>query len=185
MVWTHVTSLGCVSESMKASLVRDEAQRRALLSAIVKAIRGVRGLTSAEVARLMGMKHRTYQHWEAGKEAVADERVHAFADVVDADGQAILLALDLGSVEFALGCLINKFGTGLLVSLQRFNARVGRNLTRLDPHSIVTVLDRAFDDLALRSQSFDAVFEDWMIDPAISGDPDDFPLASQADEPDD
>lgn len=169
---------------MNASLIRDETQRRALLSEILRTIRRIRGLRSAEVARAMGMKHRTYQHWEAGNEELNHERIHAFAEAVDADGHGIILALDLGSVDFAVSCLINKAGTGMLVSLQRFNARVGRNLARLDPHSVVTVLDRAFDELFLRSQSFDAVFEDWMVDPSISGDPDDLPAASD-EEPDD
>jgi hypothetical protein len=87
-------------------------------------------------------------------------------------------------VDFAVSCLINKAGTGILVSLQRFNARAGRNLARLDPHSVVTVLDLAFDELALRSRAFDAVFESWMIDPSISEDPDDLPAADD-DEPED
>ena len=168
---------------MNASLIRDEPQRRALLSQILKTIRKVRGLRSAEVARAMGMKLRTYQHWEGGNEELNLDRIHAFADAVDADGNGIILALDLGSVDFAVSCLFNKAATGFLVSLQRFNARAGKNLARLDPHSIVTVLDRAFDELALRSKSFDAAFECWMVDPAITEDPDDVPGAND-DEPD-
>ena len=158
---------------MHASFLRDDRQRRALLSEIVRAIRRIRGLTSREVAKAMGLKYRTYQHWESGKKALDHDRVHAFADAVDADGHAILLSLDLGSVDFAIFTLINKAGTGIMVSLQRFNARIGKNLARLDPHSLVTVLDAAFDELELRSRSFDAVFEEWMLDPAITEDPDD------------
>lgn len=168
---------------MNASLLRDEQQRRALLSKILRAIRNIRGMSSREVAKAMGLAHRTYQHWEGGNEELNHERVHAFADAVDADGHAILLSLELGSADFAIYTLINKAGTGILVCLQRFTARVGKNLARLDPHSLVTVLDTAFDELALRSRSFDAVFEDWMIDPSITEDPDDIP--DPGDEPPD
>jgi transcriptional regulator with XRE-family HTH domain len=158
---------------MDASPLQDLAARNATLPLILKAIRQRRGLRSAEVARAMGMRLRTYQHFESGRAGLDLARIRLFADAVNADEAAILIAIDIGSVDFALNCLDNKVATALLVSLQRFDRRAGRHVARLDPRSVISVFDRAFEDLAAKAMEYDAVLESWMLDGSLRGDVDD------------
>lgn len=116
----------------------------------------------------MQMRLRTYQHFESGKGGVDLTRIHQFAEVVDADGYAIVIALDIGSPDFALHCLDNKAATVMLVALQRFDRRAGADIARLDARSIIAVIDRAFDDLGARAREHGAVLESWMTDPSLS-----------------
>jgi len=153
---------------MDASPLQDPAGRTATLPLILKAIRQHRGLRSSEVARAMGMKLRTYQHFESGRAGLHLERIRLFAEAVNADEAAILIALDIGSVQFALNCLENKAGTALLVSLQRFDLRSGKYAARLDPRSVISAFDRAFDELDAKAREYDAVLESWMIDGSLT-----------------
>lgn len=152
---------------MNASPLQDAAGRAATLSMVLRAIRRRRGLRSCEVARAMGMPLRTYQHFESGRAGVDLARIHAFAEAADADGYAIAMALDIGSVDFALHCLDNKAATVILVSLRRFNARTGKDIARLDPRSIISVFDRAFDELTTKAREHDALLESWMTEPLL------------------
>lgn len=128
---------------MDASPLQDPSSRKAILPLVLKAIRRHRGLRSSEVARAMGMRLRTYQHFESGRAGLNLERIHQFAEAVNADGYAIVMALDIGSVEFALHCLENKASTVFLVSLQRFANKAGKDIARLDPRSFISAFDRA------------------------------------------
>lgn len=116
----------------------------------------------------MGMRLRTYQHFEAGRNGVEVVRIHMFAEVANADPYAILLALDIGSPEFALHCLDNKAATVMLVALQRFARRAGADIARLDPRSVISVFDRAFDELTAKAREHEAVLESWMTDTSFS-----------------
>lgn len=152
---------------MDASPLQDPAGRTETLPLILKAIRQQRGLRSSEVARAMGMKLRTYQHFESGRAGLHLDRIRRFAEAVDADEAAILIALDIGSVQFALNCLENKAGTALLVALQRFDLRAGKHVARLDPRSVISAFDRAFDELATKAREYDAVLETWMTEGSL------------------
>ena len=121
----------------------------------------------------MGMPLRSYQHFESGRGGLNLERIHQFADAVDADGYAIVMALDIGSVEFAIHSLENKASTVFLVSLQRFARKAGKDIARLDPRSFISAFDRAFDELTAKAREHDAVLEDWMADRMLLGGPPD------------
>lgn len=144
-----------------------------MLPQVLRAIRRKRGLRSSEVARAMGMALRSYQHFESGKSEINLDRIHQFADAVDADGYAIVLALDIGSIDFALYSLENKTATVLLVTLQRFVTRTGQDISRLDPRTLISTLDRAFGELTAKAKEYEAVLESWMTDKALGGDPPD------------
>jgi hypothetical protein len=151
--------------------------RQVLLSQILKAIRRRRGLRSSEVARAMGMALRSYQHFESARGREDAPTIHAFAEAVDADGHAILLALDMRSVEFALDCVDNKFASVMVLAVRRFRKASGRDLARLDPRSVIGAFERAFSELSRKLGEDDAYVEAWMTDPAFGGghDPDDEP----------
>ena len=156
-------------------------ERQQLLSQILKSIRRRRGLRSSEVARAMGMALRSYQHFESARGREDVPTVHAFADAVDADGHAILLALDMKSPEFALDCLDNKFASVMVLSVRRFRKASGRELARLDPRSVIGAFERAFGELTRKLAEDDAYVEAWMTDPALGGephDPDDEPAGT-------
>jgi transcriptional regulator with XRE-family HTH domain len=153
-------------------------ERQQLLSQILKAIRRRRGLRSSEVARSMGMALRSYQHFESARGREDAPTIHAFAEAVDADGYAILLALDMKSAEFAVDCLDNKFTSVMVLAVRRFRKASGRELSRLDPRSVIGAFERAFGELTRKLAEDDAYVEAWMTDPAFddSGhDPDDEP----------
>ena len=156
---------------MDASPLQNPSSWKATLPLILKAIRRHRGLRSSEVARAMGMRLRTYQHFESGRAGLNLERIHQFADAVNADGYAIVMALDIGSVEFALCCLENKASTVFLVSLQRFANKAGKDIARLDPRSFISAFDRVFDELTTKAREHDAVLEGWMMDRSLGGEP--------------
>jgi transcriptional regulator with XRE-family HTH domain len=148
-------------------------ERQVLLSQILKAIRLRRGLRSSEAARLMQMPLRSYQHFESARGREDAPTIHAFAEALNADGHAILLALDMRSLEFALDCLENKFTNVMVLATRRFHKRAGRDLARLDPRSVITAFERAFGDLTKKLGEDDAYVEAWMSDPSLGGDPGD------------
>jgi transcriptional regulator with XRE-family HTH domain len=152
--------------------------RQLLLSQILKAIRLRRGLRSSEVARLMGMKLRSYQHFESARGREDVPTIHAFAEAVNADGHAIMLALEMRSAEFALACLDNKLTHVMVLAVERFYRKAGQQIARIDPRSVISAFERAFADLTAKLQEDDAYVERWMTDPALGGsppDPDDDP----------
>jgi transcriptional regulator with XRE-family HTH domain len=152
--------------------------RQILLSQILKAIRVRRGLRSSEAARAMGMPLRSYQHFESARGREDIPTIHAFAEAVNADGHAIMLALDMRSLEFALACLDNKLTSVMVLAVERFYRKAGREIARIDPRSVISAFERAFADLTAKLHEDDAYVERWMTDPALGGppaDPDDDP----------
>jgi transcriptional regulator with XRE-family HTH domain len=158
---------------MEVTPPREASERQATLSLILKAIRRRRGLRSSEAARLMGMALRSYQRFESGAMGLDLRKIHQFAEAADADGWAIVFAVEIGSVEFALYCADNKASSALLVALRRFNARSGKDIARLDPRSLLLVFSKAFEDISARARDYDAYLEQWMFDEALNGDLDD------------
>ena len=153
-------------------------ERQQLLSQILKAIRRRRGLRSSEVARSMGMALRSYQHFESARGREDAPTIHTFAEAVDADGYAILLALDMKSPDFAVDCIDNQFASVMILAVRRFRKASGRDLARLDPRSVIGAFERAFGELTKKLGEDDAYVEAWMTDPAFSDDghdPDDDP----------
>lgn len=70
-------------------------ERKSLAGAL-QAIRAKRGLRRRDLARLMGMRLRTYENFESGRGPMTYERLAAFAEATDADLAALLLCHHLG-----------------------------------------------------------------------------------------
>lgn len=122
----------------------------------------------------MAMALRSYQRFERGEMGIDLDKIHRFAEVVNADAWAIIFAVELSSVDFALYCMDNKAISALLIAMRRFNAKAGKDLARLDTRSVLIVFAKAFQDLSARVREYDADLEQWMFDEAFDGDdPDD------------
>jgi transcriptional regulator with XRE-family HTH domain len=163
---------------------QDPSGQEETLSLILKAIRRRRGFRSSEVARLMGLAHRTYQRFEAGEMGLDLPKVHGFADAVHADAWGIIFAVEIGSVEFALHCVDNQAGKTLVSSLRRFNLKAGKDIARLDTRSLFIVFSKAFEEISTRAREYDADLEQWMFDGALNGEPDDELKVDPKDDPD-
>jgi transcriptional regulator with XRE-family HTH domain len=167
---------------MDATPVQDPSGREAALSLILRTIRKRRGLRSVEVARLMAMKYRTYQRFEAGEMGVDFPMIQQFADVVHADAWGIFFAVEMRSLEFALFCADNGAATALFSTLRRFHLKSGKDIARLDTRSLLIVFSKAFDMISERAREYDADLEQWMFDGALNGEPDDEPEPDPDDE---
>lgn len=164
---------------MKTAIPSPATDRRALLSAILKSLRRRRDMKSSEVAAAMGMPQRSYEFFEAGQGRFDMDRLHRFAEAVDADPYAILFALEIGSAKFAVRCADNKAATVFLIALQDFDAHVGDDLLRLDPHTLMAAFTRAFDGLRHTATERVALLESWMSDPILTGEQEAAPPARQ------
>jgi transcriptional regulator with XRE-family HTH domain len=126
----------------------DETARRKLLAEAVRAVRLYRRMTVAEVAEKMAMPLRTYQHLEAGGGRLSLETIFAFADATDSDGMALALAVLLRAPELAVWSADNKLVTIMMITLQDFRKKAGRDMAGLRPQQLISAFKTMFDDLA-------------------------------------
>lgn len=152
----------------RTALPKSSAERRALLSTMLKGLRKLRGLKAADAAARMGIPLRSYEHFESGQGRIDAARIHQFADALDVDPYGILLGLELASPAFALRCADNKGATILMLALQDFDSGIGDDLRALDPHTLMNHLTNAFDTLKDRARVRRAEVESWMTDPALT-----------------
>lgn len=119
-----------------------------VLSAALKAIRRLRGLTVAETANAMNMAIRTYERFEAGVTRLNIDHIHRFAIATNSDPYAILLAVALGSPEMARRCADNKLATILTIALQKYDAAMGDRIQRQETRTFIAAVSDMFDRLA-------------------------------------
>ena len=131
-----------------AMATHDALARRGWLSQALKALRRRRGLRAEDVAREMRMPLRSFEYFEAGHGRLNLDRVHEFASVLNADPFAILLAMDMGSPNFAVRSADNKLVTILNIALQDFDAATGDAISQLDPQTLMASFAKLFDELA-------------------------------------
>lgn len=130
-------------ESMTPIRFADESHRQGL-SAALKAVRRRRGRTAAEVAEVMGMPLRSYEHFEAGQGRFDFDKVRRFAEVLEADPFAILTAVQIAAPAFAARCADNKMMLALLIRLEEFQRELGETVADLDPALVLAELGEAF-----------------------------------------
>ena len=115
----------------------------------------------------LGLKQRTYEHFEGGHGPLNVERIHQFAEVLDVDPYSILAAVEIGSSEFARRTADNKFMTAFHLQLQAFDARIGDRLALLDAYSLMDAFETMFADLEARADRLQALS---LRRPASAGD---------------
>jgi len=147
----------------------DDAARGACLSQALKAIRRRRGLRAADVAARLGMPLRSYEHFEAGRGRLNVDRIHRFAEVVDADPYAILAAVEIGSPRFAVRCADDKLMAILMMAIQDFDASAGDDIAGLDPRTLISAFAGVFDQLAAEGEARRAALGHWRASQSIGG----------------
>jgi transcriptional regulator with XRE-family HTH domain len=130
-------------------------QDRALLSRALKRLRTRSGRSKPEVAAAMNLSIRAYERFEAGDIRFNLDYVHRFARATDCDPNAILLAMAMGSPEFAVRSADNRFATILMIALRRFDETVGDGLSRMEVRTLVSAVTAMFDGLAARPSTPD------------------------------
>jgi len=146
----------------------DPIPRPGWLARALKGLRRRRALLQPDVARRMGMRPRTYEHFEAGKGPLYVDRIHDFATAVGVDPHAILVALEIGSPEFAVRCADNKLVTIIVMALQDFDLATGEAITQLDAQTLRSSFERLFADLGDLARARAALAETWLKDPPSS-----------------
>lgn len=129
----------------------DPAAKGPLLASILRSLRRLRRRRLVDVAAELGIKQRTYEHFEAGRGPLNVERVHQFAELLDVDPYGILAALEIGSPDFARRTADNKFMTAFHLQLQAFDQRVGDKLALLDAYTLMDSFGRMFEELEARA----------------------------------
>jgi transcriptional regulator with XRE-family HTH domain len=143
---------------------RDSRTRRACLSQSLKAIRRLRGRRAADVARDMGMPLRSYEYFEAGQGRLNLERIHKFADVLDADALAILIGMEMCSPSFAVRCAGNKLMTILEMALQEFDGEAGDDMAQLDARTLINAFAQTFDGMKDQARERAGFLSRWIAD---------------------
>lgn len=123
-----------------------------LRSAVLKAVRKVRALSTTEVATGMRIAHRTYEHFEAGKGRLNLDYLYRFSEVTQSDFYGLMHAIAIGSPEFAVRTADNKFMTSFTVLLQAYDRRMGDRIRDLDARALIAAFGEMFDNLAAESE---------------------------------
>jgi transcriptional regulator with XRE-family HTH domain len=138
------------------------------LSRALKTLRRRRGMRPLQVAAAIGIALRTYQYFEAGRGTLDIDRIHRVARVLGADPWALLVAVEIGSPDFAVRCAENRLMTLLIKALKRFDEQVRDGIARLDVRTLSTTFARTFEDLGRDARELDAFLEGWGDDTGLS-----------------
>ncbi|WP_421931839.1 helix-turn-helix domain-containing protein [Phenylobacterium sp.] len=134
----------------------------AILSQTLRLIRRRRGLRQIDVAKAMGLAPRTYQHFEAGRTHLDFEKIKSFAAATNADPNAIVVAVLIGSPAFALRSIDNKLTSALMTALRRFDDRVADDIARIEVGRLIAAFRRIFTDLETDLAARDALADSWL-----------------------
>jgi transcriptional regulator with XRE-family HTH domain len=125
----------------------------ALLSQALRILRRARLMKVRDVAAAMNLPPRTYEHFEAGGGQISLERIHQVAEVLKADGHAILASVMIGSPQFALRAADNRLMTAFLINLEEFDKAAGDDMSLLDPTDFMTAFADGFDGLLAKART--------------------------------
>lgn len=126
----------------------DDPTVRGILSSAFRAIRRLRGLSARDVAAVMEMPLRSYEHLEAGRGRLTLARLRAFSEATDCDFFALLLCGPLGSPDFAVRCADNKLATILIMGMEDLSAARNDRIAALKAATILAAFGDAFRGLA-------------------------------------
>jgi transcriptional regulator with XRE-family HTH domain len=131
--------------------------RRASFSKALKALRRRRGLPATDVAEALGMSLRSYEYFESGHGRLNILRVHEVARILKADPFALLIAVDIGSPEFAVRSMDNKLAMILLMAVADFDAVAADQISLLEPATLIAVFRKTFAGLVALHRDYDSL----------------------------
>lgn len=149
------------------------ADRDAVLSSVLKALRLHRRMTVLQVAERMGLQKRSYERFEAGEGLLKVERIFAFATATDTDPYALLASVKMGSADFAVACADNKLALLFVAHAREIFVREGGETAKLQPQVIVEVLNIARARLGMELETLRALAAKWMPPPSGQDEPGD------------
>jgi transcriptional regulator with XRE-family HTH domain len=145
-----------------AGKTREEGEDARTLSQAMRAIRKERRLRTSEIARLLDMPVRSYEHFEAGRGKISFDRIMRFAKVTDSDPIALLAALALGKPEFALYCADNKFMTIMMYAMRELEEELGPDIAYISSGTAVGAFMRVVKELIESVRKRDTFAEHWL-----------------------
>ncbi|WP_374346539.1 helix-turn-helix domain-containing protein [Phenylobacterium sp.] len=144
------------------SLPVPESSHQAMLAVALKAIRESRRLRIADMARLMDMAPRSYEHFEAGRGKFDLDKLQKFAEVTDSDPFAILASVMLKDPEFAVRTADNKPMVVFMLALRDFNNDLRDDIALIEPRLFVGAFRRVFQELVEHVRNRDLTAENWL-----------------------
>src|SRR5437879_4939306 len=111
---------------------RPKPNHRANLALALRSIRLARRLRIADMARLMDMAPRSYEHFEAGRSPLDLDQLQKFAEVTDSDPFAILASVLLQAPEFALRTADNKPMVAFMLALRVFHEELRDDISLIE-----------------------------------------------------
>lgn len=123
---------------------REDPEISRALTAVLRAVRKRRGLTSKQVAARMNMKLRTYQHFEAGCGRFSFPKLRRFAQASGSDFNGLVCAILVGDTNLAAHGGDNRLVSIALFSVKALSARLGERLAIVEPRDLISGLDQAF-----------------------------------------
>ncbi len=133
-----------------------------LIAKAMRMIRTDRRMKPSEVAKVMGLPVRSYEHLESGKGRISYERVCRFAEATNSDADALWSVLQIGSPEFALLCADNK-GMSIVISFMReLHEKLGEDMIFLEPGAMIGGMSRLINEWVAHVRQRDTYAEKWL-----------------------
>jgi transcriptional regulator with XRE-family HTH domain len=153
--------LGVSRDFTVKPLADPDAQSHVLAQAI-KSVRLLRGRSTADLAKALGLSLRTYERWESGDAHLSFASVIRFAEVTDSDPIALVIAMIIRDPDFAVDAADNKLALMVVMTLADLHGVAGdklRHLTKTEIRKHLQVVLQALGTSALQtSESAD----DWI-----------------------
>lgn len=145
-----------------AGKTRKEGRDAELLAQAMRAIRKERRMRTSEVARLLDMPIRSYEHFESGRGKISFDRLERFAEVTECDAIALFLAMAIGKPEFALHCADNKIMTIMMYAMSELEDQLGPDIAYLESGTLVGGFTKLVKDLVEHVRKRDTFAEAWL-----------------------
>lgn len=133
-----------------------------LIAKAMRMIRTDRRLKTSDVAKVMGLPVRSYEHLESGKGRISYERVNLFAEATSSDPDALWSVLQLRSPEFALRCADNKLMSIMVSCLRELNEELGDDLLFLEPGTAIGAMSKVCKEMVAKVRERDTYAEKWL-----------------------
>jgi transcriptional regulator with XRE-family HTH domain len=134
----------------------------AMLARAIRDLRQHRRMRASEVARLMDMPLRSYEHFEAGRGRITYERIARFCLATNSDPIALMSVVPMSSPNFALRCADNKLMTILMIAMSELQEELGDDMVYLEARTLIGAFTRVRKDLVEHVKKRDLFAEHWL-----------------------